>query len=235
MAFIFIGQVNVLAPIVTINFLLTYSFIDYSFFSVTMNLQLQAKEKRDTLALAKRNQRGSTRPSSRPLIDANPPSYGSGGESPQRKGTLLEFTKDMDQIFPPVLDVDAGSEKTTYNAELGSQHEGRKTNVTAKQKLMDSFGLDLNSNMFSEEKGEEAEVQCGATEPMAGEEPPLQCYSKMNHAEQDSSAGVGGKAEHQSFEIKPMQDSLHAKFCNHWAALIGVGNTSHALHYLFIF
>ncbi|XP_056293525.1 solute carrier family 12 member 8 isoform X2 [Pseudoliparis swirei] len=221
MAFIFIGQVNVLAPIVTINFLLTYSFIDYSFFSVTMNLQLQAKEKRETLVLAKRTQRGSTRPSSQPLIDANLPSYGSGGESPQGKGTLLEFTKDMDQIFPPVLDGDAGSGKTSYNAELGSQYEGRKANVTTKQKLMDSFGLDLNGNMFSEEKGEEAEVPCGATEPMAGEEPQLQCYSKMNHAEQDSSAGVGGKAEHQSFEIKPMQDSLHAKFCNHWAALIG--------------
>lgn len=88
-----------------------------------------------------------------------------------------------------MLDGDAGSGKTSYNAELGSQYEGRKANVTTKQKLMDSFGLDLNGNMFSEEKGEEAEVQCGATEPMAGEEPQLQCYSKMNHAEQDSSAG----------------------------------------------
>uniref|UniRef100_A0A8C3B2C2 Solute carrier family 12 member 8 n=1 Tax=Cyclopterus lumpus TaxID=8103 RepID=A0A8C3B2C2_CYCLU len=238
MAFIFIGQVNVLAPIVTINFLLTYSFIDYSFFSVAMNLQLQAKEKRETLVLAKRNQRGSTRQSSQLLIEANLPSYGSGGESPQGKGTLLEFTKDMDQIFPPVSAVDAGSEKTSYMPELSSQYEGRKANVTTKQKLMDSFGLDLNSNMFSEEKGEEAEVQCGPTEPMAGEEPQVKCCLKINHAEQNSSAdphnhSAGDQLQpsntrlgeeiikHQRFEIKPMKDSLHAKFCNHWAALIG--------------
>ncbi|XP_075960183.1 solute carrier family 12 member 8 [Anarhichas minor] len=228
MAFIFIGQVNVLAPIVTINFLLTYSFIDYSFFSVAMTLQLQAKEKRETLVLVKRNQRRSSRQSSRPLIEASPPSYGSGGESPQGKGTLLEFTKDMDQIFPPVSNVDAGAEKTSYIQELSSPYEGTKANVTTKQKLMDSFGLDLNSNMFLGEKGVEAEVQCGDTEPTAGEEPQVECCSKINQAEQDSSAdphnhsaGVGGKVEHQSFEIKPMQDSLHAKLCNHWAALIG--------------
>ncbi|XP_068590314.1 solute carrier family 12 member 8-like [Cebidichthys violaceus] len=225
LAFIFIGQVNVLAPIVTINFLLTYSFIDYSFFSVAMTLQLQAKEKKETLVPLKRNRRGSSRQSSRPLIEADPPSYGSGGESPRGKGTLLEFTKDMDQIFPPVSNVDAGAEKTSSTQELSSQYEGAKANVTAKQKLMDSFGLDQNSKRFS---GEEAEVPCGDTEPTAGEEPQVECCSKVNHAEQDSSAdphshstGVGGKAEHQSFEIKPIQDSLHAKFCNHWAALIG--------------
>ncbi|XP_037645296.1 solute carrier family 12 member 8 [Sebastes umbrosus] len=224
LAFVFIGQVNVLAPIVSINFMLTYSIIDYSYFSVAMTFQLQTKDKKDTFVTAKRNQGGSTRQSSRPLIEAALPSYGSGGESPQGKGTLLEFTKDMDQIFPPVSNVDAGAEKTSS--------KGKKANVTTKQMLMNSFGLDLNSNRFSEERGEEtssappheeAEVQCGGGVE-AGEEPQV----KTHHAEQDSSAdppnhstGAGGKAEHQSFEIKPMQDSLYAKFCNHWAALIG--------------
>lgn len=187
MAFIFIGQVNVLAPIVTINFMLTYSFIDYSYFSVAMTFQLQAKEKRDTRVPAKRNQRRSTRQSSRPLIEATLPNYGSGGEGPQGKGTLLEFTKDMDQMFPPVSNVDAGAEKTSSMQELSSGCKSRRANVTAKQKLMDSFGLDLNSNMFSEERGEgmssappqeEAEVQCGDQ---------VKCPSKIHHAEQDLS------------------------------------------------
>uniref|UniRef100_A0A4W6F5M7 Solute carrier family 12 member 8 n=1 Tax=Lates calcarifer TaxID=8187 RepID=A0A4W6F5M7_LATCA len=205
MAFIFIGQVNVLAPIVTINFMLTYSFIDYSYFSVAMTFQLQSKEKRDTLILAKRNQRRSTSQSSRPLIEAPLPNYGTGGESPQCKGTLLEFTKDMDQIFPP----DSRAEKTASMRELSNQGKSRK--ATAKQQLMDSFGLDLNSNMFSEEKGEEissappyeeAVEQSGSGELRAGEEPPVQ-------------------SEQQSFEIKPVQDSFYTKFCNHWIALIG--------------
>lgn len=236
-AFIFIGQVNVLAPIVTINFMLTYSFIDYSYFSVAMTYQLQTKDKRDTLIPAKKTQRGSIRQSARPLIEATLPSYGSGGESPQGKGTLLEFTRDMDQIFPPVSNVDAGAERMSSMQELSSRRRGRQANVTTKQKLMDSFGLDLNSNMFSEEKGEEmssappcedAEVQCGRRNATAGEELHVDSRSKIHHAELDSSAdphnhstGAGDKADHQSFEIKSMQDSLYAKFCNHWVALIG--------------
>ncbi|XP_035860436.1 solute carrier family 12 member 8 isoform X2 [Sander lucioperca] len=233
MAFIFIGQANVLAPIVSINFMLTYSFVDYSYFSVAMAFQLQNKDKRDTLVPPKRNQRGSARQDSRPLIEATLPSYGSGGESLQGKGTLLEFTKDMDQIFPPVSNVNAGPEKTS--SMLSSRYKGMKPNVTNKQMLIDSFSLDLNSNMFSEDKAEEMssappheedEVQCGGGEPRAGEEPQVKCRSKMHHAEQDSSAdphnhSAGAEADHQSFEIKPMKDSLYAKFCNHWVALIG--------------
>lgn len=190
MAFIFIGQVNVLAPIVSINFMLTYSFIDYSYFSVAMTFQLQTKEKKGPLIPAKRSQRPSIRQSSRPLIEAPLPNYGSGGESLQSKGTLLEFTKDMDQIFPPMSNPDAGSENTCSAQELSCK--GRKASVTPKQKLMDSFGLDLNSNMFSEEKEEEvssapthegAEVQSGV-----GEETQAKCHSETQHAEQDSSA-----------------------------------------------
>uniref|UniRef100_A0A665XCX9 Solute carrier family 12 member 8 n=1 Tax=Echeneis naucrates TaxID=173247 RepID=A0A665XCX9_ECHNA len=177
MAFIFIGQVNVLAPIVTINFMLTYSFIDYSYFSVVMTLQLQNKEKRDTLVLAKTNTFRSNRQSSTPLIEASLPNYGSGGKSPQSKGTLLEFAKDMDQIFPPVSGFD--TEKTISLQEPSSQGKSRK--ATAKEQLMDSFCLDLNSNI---------EMLCA-------------------------------EVKQQSFEIKPIQDSIYAKFCNHWIALVG--------------
>ncbi|XP_062287473.1 solute carrier family 12 member 8 isoform X2 [Scomber scombrus] len=230
MAFIFIGQVNVLAPIVSINFMLTYSFIDYSYFSVAMTFQLQTKEKKGAL-LARGNQRRSPRQSSRPLIETTLPNYGSGGASPQSKGTLLEFTKDMDQIFPSISNGDAGAEKTSVMQELNSKC--KNTKVTAKQKLMDSFGLDLNRNVFSEEKEEEissaqpqeeAVVQCGSGEPRTREEP----QTKTCHAEQDPplgpqspSTGTGEKAEHQSVEIKPMPDSCYSKFCNHWVALIG--------------
>ncbi|XP_069389634.1 solute carrier family 12 member 8 isoform X2 [Paralichthys olivaceus] len=226
MAFIFIGQVNVLAPIVTINFMLTYSFIDYSYFSVAMTFQLQSKDKRD----ARRNQRRSARQSSRLLIEDPLPNYGSRGESLQSKGTLSEFTKDMDQMFPPVSN--AGAEKSFSVQELSSQGKSRK--AAAKQKLMNSFGLDLNRNMSSEEeKGEEtssappyeeAELQSGSGEPRAREESQVKnctkeqdlCADHHNH-----NTGAEGKAEHQSFEIKAMRDSCYTKFCNHWIALIG--------------
>lgn len=236
MAFIFIGQVNVLAPIVTINFMLTYSFIDYSYFSVAMTFQLQTKEKRDTIILAKRNRRSSSRTSSRPLIEATLPSYGSGDKNPQSKGTLLEFTRDMDQIFPPVTNVDCRAEKSSSVQELSRKPRRRK--ATAKQKLMDSYGLDLNSNMFSEEKGgelssapseeEDEEVLCGSVELRDGEQPQVTCYTTTSDVELDLSAethshntGAESKAEHQTLEIQPMPNSFYAKLCNHWIALVG--------------
>uniref|UniRef100_UPI003AB00ED6 solute carrier family 12 member 8 n=1 Tax=Centroberyx gerrardi TaxID=166262 RepID=UPI003AB00ED6 len=235
MAFIFIGRVNVLAPIVTINFMLTYSFIDYSYFSVAMTYQLQTKERRDALLLAGRSQRRPIRQSSRPLLEVTHQNYGSGGKSPQGKGTLLEFTKDMDRIFPPVPNGDAGAEKISSTQELSSRCKSRKTKVPAKQMLMDSFGLDLNSNVSGQETGsappeEEAEVQRGPGElgPGVGEDPQVKSPPKLSRVELDQSAGphshntgAGGKPEHQSLEIKPMPDSFYAKFCNHWVALIG--------------
>lgn len=194
MAFIFIGQVNVLAPIVTINFMLTYSFIDYSFFSVAMTFQLQTREKRDVLILRRSNPRSSTSQSSRPLMEAALPNYGSGSESPQSKGTLLEFTKDMDQIFSSLSSRDAGEEKTPL--DLSSRSKSRRAKATMKQKLMDSF--DLNSNMFSAERGKEsgssqpqeaAEISCDSSQAKAGEDPQVNYSTKTCHVEQHPSFG----------------------------------------------
>lgn len=194
LAFIFIGQVNVLAPIVSINFMLTYSFIDYSYFSVAMTFQLQTKEKGDPPAAAKRSHCRSNRQSSRPLIETTLPSYGSGGESLHVNGTLLEFTKDMDQIFPPTSTVDADADKCSSVPQQSSRSKGRKANVTPKQKLMDSFGLDLNSNTMTEEKQdewsplpppEEAGLQRRAGQSMSAEEAQVR---RCSETEQDSSS-----------------------------------------------
>lgn len=144
MGFIFIGQVNVLASIVTINFMLTYSFIDYSYFSVAMSYKLQVKERRPFIE----------NPSHRkPLLKSNHPCYGSSGAlGKPSNGTLLEFTKDMDQIF--TLPSEDSTEEEKASNHVGKVW-GRKAKVPAKETLSSSFGLDLNSNNPSEkEKGE---------------------------------------------------------------------------------
>lgn len=190
MAFIFIGQVNVLAPIVTINFMLTYSFIDYSYFSVAMTFLLQTKQKKTTLISGRRSRRRSTKQSSKPLLESSIPNYGGGGESPRGKGTLLEFTRDMDRIFPPASKLDSGSERTPVSQELSSRYESRKT--TAKQKLMDSFGLDLNSNVEMERSSatQEAdnEMQVGDEEVKAGDQLQVKCLTSLCSVEADSPA-----------------------------------------------
>ncbi|XP_057708895.1 solute carrier family 12 member 8-like [Corythoichthys intestinalis] len=198
MAFVFIGQVNVLAPIVTINFMLTYSFIDYSYFCVFMTFQLKEKEKTN---LAVGSQQRSTR---QLLIETAAPDYGSGGESPQGKGTLIEFTKDMDRIFPSSSNGVAGPEMAL---------QGRSRGKEAKQKLMDSFGLDLNKNAFEDEQDLPQELpKVGQTET---------CRVEQDSSSRPCSSAIGSKAQQQNLEIKTHPDSIYAKFRNHWMALIG--------------
>lgn len=144
MAFIFIGQVNVLAPIVTINFMLTYSIIDYSYFSLAMSYKLQVKERRPLIE----------NPCSRkPLLKSNHPCYGSSSALVKPgNGTLVEFTKDMDQIFTLP---NAGSTEEEKASNHVGKVWGRKPKVPAKETLSSSFGLDLNSNNPSEKEKDE--------------------------------------------------------------------------------
>lgn len=98
----------------------------------------------------------------------------------------------MDQIFPPVSNVDSGAEKTSCMQDMNNTSKNRK--ATAKQKLMDSFGLDSNSSVSSEEKeertssaslAEEDQGPGGGGELKAGEEPQITGYTDVGHVEQD--------------------------------------------------
>uniref|UniRef100_A0A8C7XPH7 Solute carrier family 12 member 8 n=1 Tax=Oryzias sinensis TaxID=183150 RepID=A0A8C7XPH7_9TELE len=217
MAFVFIGQVNVLAPIVTINFMLTYSFIDYSYFSVAMTFRLQRKQTRNAFSPGRRRRRRSTKPSSRPLIESGLPNYG----SPQGKGTLLEFTRDMDQIFPSVVRPESGAEGVLSKQEPNNKPQSRV--ATTKQKLMESFGLDQNSNDFS--KGTEGEP---CSSPLQEEAHSL-CEEETRAAQQPEakrlmdmcSGDPEQSAEAHSRSTDPMNNSIYAKLCNHWIALFG--------------
>lgn len=189
LAFIFIGQVNVLAPIVSINFMLTYSFIDYSFFSVAMTSKLQTKDEKDVPATAKVNQTQSRRQSCRPLIEVALPSYGSRDDSLRLNGTLLEFAKDMDQIFPPASNSDAAQTPSPV------QQTDTRSNASTKQKLMDSFRLDHNSNTFSDEKRHElssahteAAVQRGDGRPRTAAEEQQSNNSELGSADKNATS-----------------------------------------------
>ncbi|KAJ6665453.1 hypothetical protein lerEdw1_003294 [Lerista edwardsae] len=141
MAFIFVGQVNVLAPIVTINFMLTYIAVDYSYFSVSMIYNLQQNVKQ----LCREDSRVVVG-SSQPLILDKGSCYGSDGIIQNRSdGTLLEFTKDMDHLFRPV----GKDELNEKDKDTNQQVKRKKKKKAAKQTLQDSFLLDLDNNIAS--------------------------------------------------------------------------------------
>ncbi|XP_077176461.1 solute carrier family 12 member 8 isoform X1 [Paroedura picta] len=241
MAFIFIGQVNILAPIVTINFMLTYIVVDYSYFSVSMSYNLQQNSKR----LCRQDSKVMLN-CSRPLIRDKPSCYGSGGIIQSRSnGTLLEFTKDMDQLFRPLSNEPGSSNQTEgKDSDTSQSVKQRKHKKAAKQLLQDSFLLDLDNNTaaaqdlcrdalesndknmqdFSETSNQGQE---GAS-PFATMEAKQKLSQDGNHHFNETQNTASQKTEdlnvkQQSpeLEIQKMPESFYSRFCNHWASLVG--------------
>lgn len=76
--FIIVGDINFLAPIVTMPFLLTYACIDYSYFALAQTFDIQSRREE------------------RYRIQAQSPSY-----EVRRYGTTSDcHDNDLDQLFP---------------------------------------------------------------------------------------------------------------------------------------
>ncbi|KAM8933706.1 solute carrier family 12 member 8 isoform 2-T2 [Pelodytes ibericus] len=226
MAFVFIGQVNILAPIVTINFMLTYCAVDYSYFSVTMSYNLQHSYKKA--------QRVSAKPlsSAQPLILNKTASYGSNG-------TLLEFTKDMDQLFKPGY-VEAAEVTKIQDRDL--KKKLRKSKKPAKETLQDSFQLDFqqipeqdveesilvteppvqsivpqnNQNGSSQSLPEDTEEH-NPTDQM-GEH----MFTEIQQSEGENKDDLNIHSKVPEFEIRSLSSSFYTKFCNHWVSFLGM-------------
>ncbi|XP_066543399.1 solute carrier family 12 member 8 isoform X2 [Amia ocellicauda] len=251
MAFVFIGQVNILAPIVTINFMLTYSIIDYSYFCVAMSYDLQMKRE------SRCPGEDSSPNAGKPLILARHPGYGTEGIAEgQGNGTLLEFTKDMDQIFHSPNPEMAHREPEEEDSTLGHKGKGRKSRKAAKQMLMDSFRLQLNGSSereYTETPGTDVSddgVATNATlnllegQGLTGEsctsqgpqlvrdddQPSLEKETsslqrltsiELGHSQEQSLEDSMVKQKLQRLEIQQMPASVYSAFCNHWVSLIG--------------
>ncbi|KAF7482856.1 Hypothetical predicted protein [Marmota monax] len=140
MAFVLVGQVNVLAPIVTINFMLTYIAVDYSYFSLSMGLcslpQVPEPVLRET---------SEALPCSEHLLLEKAPSYGSEGSAQSLfEGTLLQFTKDMDQLLQLTRRQES-SHPRPGDSDRIPESQKRKCKKVIKKNLQDSFLLNLKS------------------------------------------------------------------------------------------
>nr|XP_056717354.1 solute carrier family 12 member 8 [Euleptes europaea] len=241
MAFVFIGQVNTLASIVTINFMLTYIMVDYSYFSVSMSYNLQQNAKR----LCRQDSKVMLS-CSRPLIQDKPFSYGSDGIIQSRSdGTLLEFTKDMDQLFRPLSNEPVASNETKgKDPDTSKSVKQRKQKKATKQMLQDSFLLDLDNNAtvaqdlcrevlesndknmqsFSEtsyqgEEGASPSATMEAKQKLSQDG--NQHFNEIQNTPSQKTEDLNVKQRSQELEIQKMPVSFYSRLCNHWASLIG--------------
>ncbi|CAM5147010.1 unnamed protein product [Eretmochelys imbricata] len=244
MAFVFVGQVNILAPIVTINFMLTYIAVDYSYFSVSMSYILQQKPKR--------TQREESRAvnSSQPLTFEKTSRYGSDGIIQSRSdGTLLAFTKDMDQLFKPLnKDPETCKENKERDKNLNQKVKQRKIKKPAKQTLQDSFLLDLDHNMapapycctktsepddkslqsFTEQSHQSERKLClsSAVDTEQKRDHELmeygeQLFNELQNPPNQKAEDTNVKQQNQELEIQRMPVSFYSRLCNHWVSLVG--------------
>ncbi|XP_077923086.1 solute carrier family 12 member 8 isoform X3 [Halichoerus grypus] len=140
MAFVLVGQVNVLAPIVTINFLLTYIAVDYSHFSLSM-VPCSLPQVRESVP---KEGTGALRCSEHLLLE-KAPSYGSEGTAQSLpEGTLLEFTEDVDQLLQLTRKLETSRPRQGGSDGIPESKKGNHKKAT-KQTLQDSFLLDLKS------------------------------------------------------------------------------------------
>ncbi|XP_044153495.1 solute carrier family 12 member 8 [Bufo gargarizans] len=223
MAFVFIGQVNTLAPIVTINFMLTYSAVDYSYFSVTMGYNLQRS--RGKLGRVTSRTPGHLQP----LILDKSTSYGSNG-------TLLEFTKDMDQIFKPGHTDPADGAKV-QEKEQKTFMKLKKSRKPAKETLQDSFQLglqqdrELESRMSTDMEVTPTEQESALHQDQEPAEQSDEDVDRTGDQEQlvddlhepgaDMKEESNTKPKVPEFEIQSLSSSFYSKLCNHWVSFIG--------------
>lgn len=137
MAFVLVGQVNVLAPVVTINFMLTYIAVDYSYFALSMAPCSLSQSPEPVPREGPEARRCSGH-----LLRDKAPSYGSDTPAGSlSEGTLLEFSKDMDQLLQPR----GGLEMSQLGPRQENRIPKRKYRKGAKRTLQDSFLLDPGS------------------------------------------------------------------------------------------
>ncbi|XP_028608107.1 solute carrier family 12 member 8 isoform X2 [Grammomys surdaster] len=223
MAFVLVGQVNVLAPIVTINFMLTYIAVDYSYFALSMAHCGLAQSPEPTP-----RQAPDALHCSEHLLQDKAPSYGS--EAPARslsEGTLLEFTKDMDQLLQPI----EGLESSQLGSREGNQipkSQKRKCKKGAKQTLQDSFLLDPGSPLSFPTGTFERLSTASCREQESYQNQQTSRSESHDHLVPDlcTQPRVNGedfflKCRLQEQEIQRRPSALYACMCNPWVSLLG--------------
>ncbi|XP_007947574.2 solute carrier family 12 member 8 [Orycteropus afer afer] len=231
MAFVLVGQVNVLAPIVTINFMLTYVAVDYSYFSLSM-CPCSLPEVSEPVH---RENTESLHCSGHLLLEKTP-SYGSEGTAQSlSEGTLLEFTKDMNQLLQLTRKLESSTPRQRDGDSIpGSQKKKHKKAI--KQTLQDSFLLDSKSPALLPTEGSEKL----STATSEGQE----SYWNSQSFGSEWTQPRGTRREHLISELcnQPMPNgedfllesrlqeqvvhrnstSFYTRICNPWISLMGV-------------
>lgn len=147
--FIIVGDINTLAPIVTMPFLLTYACIDYSYFALAQTFDIQSRREE------------------RFRIQAQSPSYES-----RRYGATMEENNDLDHLFPERTRHKNLSSPPNSQANTPSHNHNHIPNSSTTQSInSDVVFRGVNSTNAAEESVED-------DEPIAAARPHIHSKTK---------------------------------------------------------
>uniref|UniRef100_A0A8C9EBU2 Solute carrier family 12 member 8 n=1 Tax=Phocoena sinus TaxID=42100 RepID=A0A8C9EBU2_PHOSS len=226
MAFVLVGQVNVLAPIITINFMLTYIAVDYSYFSLSMGAC--------SLPQVPESVPGALHCSEHLLLEKTPSCGSEGVAWNLSEGTLLEFTKDMDQLLQLTRKL-ASSQPGGGESHGIPENQKGKTKKATKQTLQESFLLDPRSpasfppegcdgwpTASWEGQGPHGSMPSSRSE---GAQPGGACGEQLipepSNQPRPSREDFFLKSRLQEQDIQRRPTSFYTRICNPWVSLLG--------------
>ncbi|XP_059778097.1 solute carrier family 12 member 8 isoform X3 [Balaenoptera ricei] len=230
MAFVLVGQVNVLAPIVTINFMLTYIAVDYSYFSLSMGACSlpQVPESVPGEGL------GAPHCSEHLLLEKAPSCGSEGVAWNLSEGTLLEFTKDMDQLLQLTRKLESSQPGGGESHGIPENEKG-KTKKATKQTLQESFLLDRRSPASFPPEGSDGWPTASwegqgphgnmASSRSEGARPGGACGGQLipepSNQPRPSREDFFLKSRLQEQDIQRRPTSFYTSICNPWVSLLG--------------
>uniref|UniRef100_A0A8C0HVG3 Solute carrier family 12 member 8 n=1 Tax=Balaenoptera musculus TaxID=9771 RepID=A0A8C0HVG3_BALMU len=230
MTFVLVGQVNVLAPIVTINFMLTYIAVDYSYFSLSMGACSlpQVPESVPGEGL------GAPHCSEHLLLEKAPSCGSEGVAWNLSEGTLLEFTKDMDQLLQLTRKLESSQPGGGESHGIPENEKG-KTKKATKQTLQESFLLDRRSPASFPPEGSDGWPTASwegqgphgnmASSRSEGARPGGACGGQLipepSNQPRPSREDFFLKSRLQEQDIQRRPTSFYTSICNPWVSLLG--------------
>uniref|UniRef100_H2ZMB4 Solute carrier family 12 member 9 n=1 Tax=Ciona savignyi TaxID=51511 RepID=H2ZMB4_CIOSA len=195
--FIFIGNLNLISPVITCNFMLVYASVDYSYFALAMSYDQRIK---NFTKFKVQKQICHCKGGRKTSIRVRHVSYGS---NEIRTGTMLEFTKDLDTMEK----ISKVKIRKDVEQKTGKFHRNRK------EYLKQSYGLNDNEEVIFKIQAKE-EFDEGTSEGVEATEDIT--VDKVN---------ISLVSDHSDFndmdEILQQPHSWYAVLCNRWSSLFG--------------
>lgn len=147
MLFVFVGEVNTLAPIVTTAFMMTYAAVDYCYFALAMTYDSR-QENYLKYGPKKRSSKGEITPGT--------VGYGATGLSDVRPKDSFEKVKtDLDKLFPERI-TQRGQHhhirESSYQGRNGATTPEADFDATKRCESMDTFSEHSDTSMLLVDK-----------------------------------------------------------------------------------